>query len=86
MVESISQGRCTDCGHSDDNFRVTTRTYHDHDNDPEEEPTGITREVECDCGAEATVNISEDGVTAEGAITYEDASWTDESDDEEDDE
>jgi len=82
MVESVTQGECTACGHSDDNYSVNERTFHDLDNDPEEEPTGITRELECDCGATATVNISEEGTSTEGAITYKNASWTDNEEEE----
>lgn len=77
--QAVKQGQCTECEHSDDNYSVDERLYHDHDNDPDEgEPTGITREITCDCGATAKVNIDKSGTSVEGAITLENASWNDE--------
>lgn len=84
MVEAISQGQCTECEHSDDNFSVDERTFHSVvDDSDEDKKHGVTREVSCDCGAEATVHIGEDGVTTDGAITHKYASWTPEPDEDE---
>lgn len=67
MVEAINQGTCTECGESDDNYYQLSRSHYIS--------TGITREVQCDCGARATVRITDDGIDTEGAISHENASW-----------
>lgn len=81
MIEAITQARCTECDESDDNYSVTSRTYHDRpDTDSTEEWNGIERELLCDCGAEATVSTTERGLETSGQISHEDASWNEDSD------
>jgi translation initiation factor 2 beta subunit (eIF-2beta)/eIF-5 len=81
MVEAITQGRCTECGESDDNYTVDKRTYHERpDTDDVGEWNGIQRDLTCDCGAEATVSITEEGIVTVGPISHDDASWNEEDD------
>ena len=65
-VQAVAQGECTDCDRSNDNYSVEERDYSDE---------GITRTLSCDCGVEAAVTITEDGLESEGPISHEDASW-----------
>lgn len=65
-VQAVVQGKCTDCDHSEDNYTVEDREYTDE---------GITRTLSCECGAEAAVTITQDGLETEGPISHEDASW-----------
>jgi len=71
MVEAINQAECTECD-SDSEIRQTDRTYNMTGSDE----TWIRREVRCrGCGATGAVTISSDGVSAEGDVTHENASW-----------
>lgn len=78
MVEAIRQGECTDCGSSEDNFRTTDRVVRrapEGMKSTDENVGHVRRELECDCGATATVTITENGLEADGSITHENASW-----------
>lgn len=79
MVEAVTQGTCTNCDKNDDNYNVVARNHDMPDEDSESGTATITRELSCDCGAEASVTISNDGITAEGSITHESATWNEES-------
>lgn len=65
-VQAILQGECTECGDSNDNYRVT---------DSEHKGSNLLYEVECDCGTEATVRITPDGVSSDDTVSYRNASW-----------
>lgn len=76
-VQAILQGKCTECGSSDDNYKVVGD---DHTG------SGLSYELVCDCGAEASIRITTDGVSADDTVSYEEASWHQPSSSEESDE
>lgn len=67
-AQCIVQAKCTECGSSNDNYSIQE---HGH------KSSSIVYELECDCGEETTVMITEDGVSSEENVSYAEASWTD---------
>jgi hypothetical protein len=67
-IQSIAQGRCTECGNYSDNFSVEQRVF--------DLEWGIERSLKCECGSRSRVTTTDEGIIAEGSITHEDASWT----------
>jgi hypothetical protein len=65
-VQAVVQGRCTECDSHRDNYTVERRTFN---------MECIKRMLLCECGARATVTITDDELLTEGNITHEDASW-----------
>ena len=65
-VQAVLQGECTECGSSNDNYRVTNS---------EHKGSNLLYEVECDCGTEATVRITPDGLSSDDTVSYQNASW-----------
>lgn len=83
MIQGVEQGECENCGESDDNYSKLSRTYHDkppHDADDDVTWDGIEYKVMCDCGEEASVSITEEGLETTGPITHENASWNEGND------
>lgn len=80
MVEAINQAECTEC--DDSSFDVTFRHFvMPHESEPYTLARAL-RVIECDCGANGHVEISENGVSAIGAVSYENASWNEGDEDE----
>jgi len=76
--QAIRQATCTECGESEDNHTVT-------DTDMEIEDDTLTYETRCSCGVEGEVILDTEGTTAGKNISHEDASWNQDSDEEQDD-
>jgi len=76
---ALEQAECDDC--DDDDIRAFDRDYEmtpDDDSD-----VHITRTVRCaNCKAEGKIIVDYDGTTAKGCVSFENASWNEESDDE----
>lgn len=68
--QCILQGKCEVCGSMNDNYIVTN---HEHNN------SSVKYEIKCECGEEATVQITPDGLSTSGKISYLEASWTSKS-------
>lgn len=82
MIQGVEQGECEECGENDDNYRQQSRTYNNFPEDEDEEWDGIEYVVMCDCGKEASVSITDNGLTTTGPITHENASWNEDDHDE----
>jgi hypothetical protein len=70
--EAIAQGRCTDCGESDDNYSIESRNLVDGEKD------GLIVRARCTCGENVTVAIpSTDGahLVSNGQLSWSSASW-----------
>ncbi len=76
--QAIRQATCTECGESENNHTVT-------DTSMEIEDDTITYETRCECDAEGEVTLDDEGTNAGENISHEDASWSEESDDKEQD-
>lgn len=76
-VPSVVQGKCTGC---DENYEMSDVRSHTVDSDN----ATVKRVVEClACDETATIKVSENGIETSGAITYEDASWNQDDEEEE---
>lgn len=65
-IQAILQGKCTECGSSDDNYKVIGNSH---------KSSSVLYEVVCDCGIESTVRITTDGLSSDDTVSYEEASW-----------
>lgn len=65
-VQAIIQAKCTNCGESDNNYRIT---------DSEHRGSNVVHKLKCECDTEATVRITPDGVSSDDAVSYQNASW-----------
>lgn len=70
--QAVEQGECESCGASDNNFMVENQGVG---------KAGVGLELSCECGADAVVAITEDGLDAKENISHESATWNS-SDDE----
>lgn len=61
-MQAVIQGKCTECGESDDNYSIEKRQ-------------ACARVLKCSCGVRASVVVTEDGIDTAGPISHEDASW-----------
>jgi hypothetical protein len=66
-IQAVSQGTCTECGSSDDNWSVN-RDFSFN---------GIDRRLTCGCGAFAVVRVCDEGLVTKRNISHADASWND---------
>jgi hypothetical protein len=74
--QAIRQATCTECGENDDNHTVT-------DTDMSIDDDTLTYDTRCTCGVEGEVTLDDEGTNAGENISHEDASWNEESDDDE---
>lgn len=68
--QCILQGKCEVCDSMNDNYSVTNQ---------KQKNSVVEYEIKCECGEEATVRITEDGLFTRGKISYKEASWTSKS-------
>lgn len=80
MVEAVTQGVCTECEQSDDNYMQLSRDHNMPDDEDERSHAEIERDLRCECGEDATVTITETGIETTGAISHEGATWNGDSD------
>lgn len=77
-VQAISQGECTSCERSDDNYTVVKFN---------QSGSSLKYSLRCSCGTKTTVSITPDGVKSGSDISHKNASWNyGESNSSEDDE
>lgn len=67
-IQCILQAKCTECGSMNDNYTVRDNRH---------KSSSVVYDIECDCGQEATVSITKDGLSHDEVISYSEASWTD---------
>lgn len=65
-IQAILQGRCTECGGSDDNYKVTST---------EQDGSGVSYSVECECGTSALIRITPNGLSSDDTVSYGYATW-----------
>lgn len=65
-VQAILQGKCTECGSSDDNYQVTST---------KQEGSSVSYSVECECGTSASIRITPDGLSSNDMVSYGYATW-----------
>lgn len=78
--QAIKQAEHEECDSDDSEFTVMDREFPNINND--EEMNSIVYDVRCSCGDTGTITVDEEGTHASDDITYENASWNQEEDDE----
>lgn len=73
--QAIRQATCTEFDENEDNHTVNDTTTSIEDDT-------ITYSTRCTCGAEGEVTTDDEGTTAGENMSHEDASWSEEEDDE----
>ena len=73
--QAIKQATCEECDDDDAEFRVLDTSR------PDDE-LRVDYEVECSCGHDSEISISDEGTHAGEGINHDDASWNQEDDDE----
>jgi hypothetical protein len=77
-VPSVVQGECTGCGR---NYDMSCVVDHNVVSGEDE----VVRELSCgNCDKTATIRTTDSGIETDDGITHENASWTENEDDEED--
>lgn len=76
---SVDAATCTECGEHEDNFTETDYTIDMDAGDENESKTEVISEVECSCGATGTIMVDSEGTHGSDNISFEDASWNEDS-------